>query len=191
MASNSNSMLIIGLAAVVGIVLFGCKLGIKQICKITGQTGVTGGDATPIGEFTVVGPGGRALTNEEVAELEEAYLHPRVSMTEAMEHLANMIVSDIDKGTYTQLGRNTLFELKADLFSNFKTDLAEVAEFNDMRLTPLEGRALAGYSRLVLELADINGIALAPGVEAAFQANLFAGTPGPGVITASRAAIIA
>jgi hypothetical protein len=183
MATNSNSMIIVLLAGIVGFVLFGCKLGIQPICKITGQKGGGLGGV----DLASLSPEQRLALEEELG-VEE---FPRVSMTEAMEHLANMIAADIDKGTYQQLGRNTLFELKADLFSNFKTDLAEVAEFNDMRLQPLEGRALAGYSRLVLELADINGIALAPGVEAAFQANLFAGTPGPGVITANRAVLIA
>ena len=133
------------------------------------------------------------LTEEQRAALEEELgveEFPRVSMTEAMEHIANMIVTDIDKGTFEQLGRSTLFELKADLYSNYKSDLSEVAEFNDMRLQPLEGRALALYSRLLLELAQVNGISLAPAIESAFQTNLFAGSPQPGMVTAQRSIIV-
>lgn len=187
----SNSTLVILLAGIVGIVLFGCRLGITPICKLTGKKpgeggSLFGGGTTGV-DLESLTPDQRAALEEELG-VEE---FPRVSMTEAMESIANMIVSDIDRGTYEQLSRNDLFELKADLFAHYKTDLAEIAEFNDQRLQPLEGRALSAYSRLVLELSEVNGIALSEAVEAAFYANLFAGTPGPGVVTASRAAIIA
>jgi len=169
MASGSNTTIIILIVGVVALLLFGCKMGIKVICKVTGKEE----EAAPVGE-----PG-------EEGGIPEQY--PIVSMTEALETIADMIVTDISKGTSEQLGRRTMFDLKADLFTNYKSDMAEIAEYNEMRLSPFEGEALALYSRLLLELAGINGIELAPAVESAFKSNLFASSPPPGTITASRA----
>ena len=184
-------MIIFLIVGIVAILLFGCNMGIEAICRITGKKK---GDPTfGVGTASPTGIDLSSLTEEQRAALEQELgveEFPRVSMSEAMEHIANMIVTDIDKGTFAQLGRSTLFELKADLYSNYKSDLSEVAEFNDMRLQPLEGRALALYSRLLLELAQINGIALAPAIESAFQTNLFAGSPTPGMITAQRSIIV-
>ena len=189
---GSNNMIILLIVGIVAILLFGCNMGISIICRVTGKkpgdpTLGAGPAGLPTGiDLSTLTPEQRASLEEELG-VEE---FPRVSMTEAMEHIANMLVSDIDKGTFEQLGRNTLFELKADLFTNYKSDLSEIAEYNDMRLQPLEGRALAMYSRLLLEVADINGIALAPAIESAFTTNLFAGSPMPGMVTAQRSVII-
>ena len=184
-------MIIMLIVGVVAILLFGCKMGLTFVCKVTGKRPEDpmfgAGTANPTGiDLTSLTPEQRMALEDELG-VEE---FPRVSLTEAMEHIANMMVQDIDKGTFAQLGRSTLFELKADLFTNYKSDLSEIAEFNDMRLQPLEGRALALYSRLLLELAQVNGIALAPAIESAFQTNLFAGSPTPGVVTAQRSVII-
>lgn len=188
---GSNNMIIFLIVGIVAILLFGCKMGLTFICRVTGKS-----PEDPVFGIGTPSPTGidlASLTPEQRAALEEELgveEFPRVSMAEAMEHIANMIVTDIDKGTFEQLGRSTLFELKADLYSNYKSDLSEVAEFNDMRLQPLEGRALALYSRLVLELSQVNGIALAPAISSAFQTNLFAGSPTPGMITAERSIIV-
>ena len=172
MASGSNTTIIILIVGIVALLLFGCKMGIKVICKVTGKE-EGGEEEAPVGV-----PG-------EEGGIPEQY--PIVSMTEALETIADMIVTDISKGTSEQLGRRTMFDLKADLFTNYKSDMAEIAEYNEMRLQPFEGEALALYSRLLLELAGINGIELAPAVESAFKSNLFASSPPPGTITASRA----
>jgi hypothetical protein len=188
---GSNNMIIFLIIGIVAILLFGCQMGLTFICRVTGKK--PGDPLLGSGTVNPTGVDLNTLTPEQRAALEEELgveEFPRVSSTEAMEHIANMIVKDIDAGTFEQLDRNLLFELKADLFANYKSDLAEVAEFNDMRLQPLEGRALALYSRLLLELAQVNGIALAPGIESAFQTNLFAGSPQPGIVTAQRSVII-
>lgn len=172
MASGSNNMIIILIVGIVALLLFGCKMGIKVICKVTGKEEESA-DTAPAQE-----PGTEGGIPEQ---------YPVVSMTEALETIADMIVTDISKGTSDQISRRAMFDLKADLFSNYKSDMAEIAEYNDMRLSPFEGEALALYSRLLLELAGINGIELAPAIESAFKSNLFASSPPPGTVTASRA----
>ena len=188
---SSNNMIIFLIVGIVALLLFGCNMGLTFVCRITGKK--KGDPMFGVGTASPTGVDLSSLTEEQRAALEEELgveEFPRVSMTEAMEHIANMMAQDIDKGTFAQVGRDTLFELKADLFSNYKSDLSEIAEYNDMRLQPLEGRALALYSRLLLEVAQVNGIALAPAIESAFQTNLFAGSPTPGMITANRSVII-
>lgn len=190
-SGGSNNMIIFLIVGIVAILLFGCQMGLTFICRVTGKR--PGDPLLGSGTVNPTGVDLASLTPEQRAALEEELgveEFPRVSMAEAMEHIANMMVRDIDAGTFEQLDRNLLFELKADLFTNYKSDLSEIAEFNDMRLQPLEGRALALYSRLLLELADINGIALAPGISSAFQTNLFAGSPQPGIVTAQRSIIV-
>jgi hypothetical protein len=191
MMGGGNTMIIFLIMGAIVLLFFGCNLGIEAICKLTGGRkggGLFGGGG---------GEGGVDLSQmspEQVAELQQQLgveEFPRVTLTEAMEYIANSMVTDIDKGTFTQLGRNRLFELKADLFTNYKSDLSEIAEFNDVRLQPLEGRSLALYSRLLLEVCRRNGIVLSPAVESAFRTNLFAGTPTPGVVTANRSVVVA
>lgn len=191
---SSNTLIIVVIVGLIGIVLFGCQLGLSFICGITGKRPGQGG----MGGGILGTPGGAVdlstLSTAEVAALQQELgveEFPRVTAAEAMEFIANSIVTDIDRSTYTQLHRNEIFELKANLFSFYKTDLLEIAEMNDMRLQPLEGRALSLYSRLLLEVARDNGISLAPGEESAFETNLFAGSPSPSQqITAQRSVII-
>lgn len=188
--NGNTTMYIMLIVGALVLLLFGCKLGIQPICQLTGRRPGAGGGGD-INQIlaTVQDPNLDEGTRD--ALLRELDPFPRVTLTEAMEYIANSIVTDIDKGTFTQLGRSRMFELKADLFTNYKSDLSEIAEMNDVRLAPLEGRPLALYSRLLLELCRRNGIALSPAVESAFRTNLFAGTPTPGIVTANFSAIIA
>jgi len=171
-------MIIFLIIGVVAVLLFGCNMGISAICKVTGRK-----QGDPILSFGGLGGDTGTAAPEGDADAEE---FPKVPMSQAMESIADMIIDDISKGTSEQISRRTLFELKADIFGNYKSDLAEIAEYNDMRLQPFEGRALALYSRLLLEVANINGVELAPTVEESFKVNLFpSSTPGP--VTAERA----
>ena len=178
MASSSNKMIIFLIVGIAAFLLFGCNMGVKAVCRLTGKE-----PGQPIFDFDFGGGNGEGAPAEGG---EEENPYPVVSMSEAMESIADMIVDDISKGTSEQISRRALSELKFDLFSNYKSDLAEIAEYNDMRLQPFENRALALYSRLLLEIASINGIELAPTVEESFKVNLFPeSTPGP--VTAQRA----
>jgi hypothetical protein len=164
MASDNTGLIFGGLMIIgTGIVLFlkGCDMGIKFFCR-----------------------------KEPVAPvLTEAELYPREAMTTVMEYIANQVVEDIDRNTYTELGRDRLFELKAMLFDKYKAWMEEIAEYNDQRLQPMEGRALAKYAQLILDVSRRAHISLNPAAEARFRALLFAGTPNIGNVTSNRVAI--
>ena len=70
-----------------------------------------------------------------------------------------------------------------------KTWMEEIADYNDQRLQPMEGRALAKYSQMVLDLARRSHVTLNPAAEAQFRAQLFAGTPSISNVTANRVLI--
>lgn len=162
---NEMAILMGGMILVVagGAILFkGCDLGIKSLCR------------KPIQEVPV-GVEGR---------------YPRVRLTEAMEYIANQIVQDIDANTFLTEGRERILRLKALVLDEYQDELEEIAEFNDVRLQPLQGRALAKYSQLVLKVARTAGISLNPDALLRYQANLFAGTPMSGNITANYAGVI-
>src|SRR5215510_8172413 len=125
-SSGSSNMIIFLIVGIVALILFGCNMGITFICRVTGKKagdpifGTGAGTVSPTGvDLTSLTPEQRAALEEELG-VEE---FPRVSATEAMENIANMMVQDIDKGTFEQLGRDTLFELKSDLYANYKSDL--------------------------------------------------------------------
>ena len=189
MANGNNMLYIVLIIGAIALLFFGCKMGITQLCKLTG--GKREDEGADVNSILTQLQDPSLDEGARQAIMNELDPYPRVTLTEAMEYIANSIVTDIDKGTFTQLGRSRMFELKADLFNNYKTDLSEIAEMNDVRLQPLEGRPLALYSRLLLEVCRRNGIALSPAVEASMRANLFAGTPTPGVVTANRSVIVA
>lgn len=155
-----SSGLMIGLVLMVGlgaVVLFkGCDLGISAVC------GLTGGAAAP--------PAAAAPPT-----IEDQF--PRQTLTTVMDHLANQATEDIDAGTYRALGRELKLNLKGMLLSHYKSWLEEIAEYNDYRLQPLTGRALAKYSLLIQDAARRMKIRLNPGQEALYRANQFAGTP--------------
>lgn len=166
MANDSNNTaLIFGGMVIIGGVLIlylkGCDLGIKFFCRAKIE------EAPPTTES----------------------LFPRERLTTVMEYIANQAVEDIDANTFLELGRDRKFELKALLFDKYKTWMEDIAEYNDVRLQPLQGRALAKYSQLVLDLCRRTGIRLNPAGEAMFRANLFAGSQNVGNITANRAAV--
>jgi len=186
---SGGMLLILGGGA---LLLFGCKMGIKFVCNLTGGKDILGG----------LGGGGSGdsggdlnldnLTPEQQAALKSKFgeQYPRVTLTEAMEFISNQVVSDIDKYTYQELGRNKVLNLKAQLLAHYKSFLQKIAEYNDMRLKPLEGRALAKYSLLILTVCKDNGIVLNPAAEAMMRANLFAGSPTLGQTTANIAFIV-
>lgn len=176
MATSSNNIIIFLIIGIAIFILFGCNLGINAVCKLTGKK-----KGDPILDFGGGDTGADAPEGEEGPEQ-----YPKVSMSQAMESIADMIIDDISKGTSEQISRRALSEIKFDIFSNYKSDLAEIAEYNDMRMAPFEGRALALYSRLLLEVSSINGIELAPTVEESFKVNLFPESS-PGPVTANRA----
>jgi hypothetical protein len=165
MSNGSGMMMVMGgmmmIGAAVLVYFKGCSMGIKMFCKEE--------------------PLPPAPTLEQ--------LYPRERTTTVMEYIANQAVEDIDANTFTQLGRNRKFELKSMLFDKYKRWMEEVAEFNDMRLAPMEGRALAKYSQMILDLCRRANISLNPAAEAQFRANLFAGTPSLGNITSNRVII--
>jgi hypothetical protein len=192
----SSSLLII-LALGVGLYLFGCRLGIKQICSMTGQTAPGDTTAPPVdttgappvgidpttGQPIPAAPVG--LTQQQQLDLS----FPRVSSIQAMEYISNQATEDIDKYTYAELGTALKLNIKATLLANYKVWLQSIAEYNDMRLTPLTGRALAKYSEMILDVTRRFNIALNPAATAMFRANEFAGTPMMGTVTASMAKI--
>jgi len=114
-------------------------------------------------------------------------LYPRERILTVMEYIANQVVADIDANTFLELGRDRLLELKSLLFDKYKNWMEDIAEFNDYRLSPLSGRALAKYSQLILDVARRSRIRLNPAGEALFRANLFAGSQNVGSLTPTRA----
>jgi hypothetical protein len=177
---------IVGLA--VGAYMFGCKLGIKKICEIKKESpsgGAAGGlPMDPTGAIDL-----ESMDPEQVAQLQKTFGEefPRVSLTECMEFIANQAVLDIDKHTYAELGREGVFELKAELLDDYQGWLTKIAEYNEVRLKPLEGRALAKYSSLILDVTRRKNIRLNPQAEAMYRANLFAGSPTQGNVTSNMA----
>lgn len=171
--------------------MFGCKMGIKKICEIKNESAAGGGaGALPMDEM-----GGLDLESmdpEQVAQLKQTFGEefPRVSLTEAMEYIANQAVLDIDKFTYMELGREGVFELKAELLDDYQGWLTKIAEYNEVRLQPLEGRALAKYSSLILDVCRRKNIRLNPQAEAMYRANLFSGSPTQGNVTSNLALAI-
>lgn len=183
----SQVIIIALLAAAAGLYLFGCKLGIKKICEITGGTAGGGAGALPTDETGAIDIEG--MDPEQVAQLRSTFGEefPRVSLTEAMEFIANQAVLDIDKYTYAELGRDGVFELKSRLLDDYQGWLTKIAEYNEVRLKPLEGRALAKYSSMILDVTRRENIRLNPAAEAMFRSNLFAGSPTQGNLTANMA----
>ena len=162
MGDNDIAIVMGGLLLVVagGALLFkGCDLGIQSLCR------------KPLEEVPV--------------GIEGQF--PRVRMSEAMEYIANQIVQDIDASTFLTEGRERLFEIKGLLFDDFQDELEEVAEYNDVRLQPLQGRALSKYSQLLMKVARRAGISLNPDALLRYQANLFAGTPMSGNLSVNYA----
>jgi hypothetical protein len=159
---GDNTGLIFGGLMIIGtgMVLFlkGCDLGISFFCRKEPEPPVPTADE----------------------------LYPRERMTTVMEYIANQVVEDIDRNTYTELGRNRLFELKGLLFDKYKNWMEEIADYNDQRLQPMEGRALAKYAQLVLDVSRRFHVRLNPAAEARFRALLFSGTPNIGNVTANR-----
>jgi hypothetical protein len=182
-------MLIVGAAA---LFLFGCRLGIKQICELTKQSpgggaAVGGGAGLPMDETGAIDL--ESMDPEQVAQLKKTFGEefPRVTLTEAMEFIANQAVLDIDKYTYAELGRTGIFELKAEILDDYQGWLTQIAEYNDVRLQPLQGRALAKYSSMILDVCRRKNIRLNPQAEAMFRSNLFAGSPTQGNVTSNMA----
>ena len=142
-----DSGMLIGLVAVLGIgafILFkGCDMGITAVC------GIMGGGAAP--------PAAAALPPTAEEEF------TREAPTTVMDFIANQATEDIDANTYRQLGRELKLNVKATLLASYKSWLEEIAEYNDYRLQPLTGRALAKYSLLILEVTRKMGIRLNPG----------------------------
>ena len=109
----------------------------------------------------------------------------RQPLSSVMDYIANQAVEDIDANTYRELGRELKFNLKGTLLSHYKSWLEAIAEYNDVSLKPLQGRALAKYSLLILDVCGRMKIRLNPAAEATYRANLFAGTPMLGQATAN------
>jgi len=146
-----------------GAILFkGCDLGIQSLCR------------KPLEEVPISTEG----------------RYPRVRLSEAMEYIANQMVQDIDANTFLTEGRERMFRLKAIILDDFYDEVLEIAEFNDVRLQPLQGRALAKYSQLILKVSRAAGISLNPDALLRYQANLFAGSPMTGNVTANYAGVI-
>lgn len=143
----------------------------------------TGATVDPTTGLPVAGT--PALTQQQQLDL----TFPRVSSIQAMEYISNQATEDIDKYTYAELGTALKLNIKATLLANYKVWLQSIAEYNDMRLTPLTGRALAKYSEMILDVTRRFNIALNPAATAMFRANEFAGTPMMGTVTASMAKI--
>lgn len=187
---GNSSMLIMLLAVAAALYLFGCKLGIKQICSMLNQTppaeAITDTTTAPITDTTTpTTTGTPQLTQEQQLDL----TYPRVNAIQAMEFISNQATEDIDKYTYAELGTALKLNIKASMLANYKSWLETIAEYNDMRLTPLVGRALAKYSEMVLDVTRRFNIQLNPAAESMFRANLFAGTPMMGTVQASMARI--
>jgi len=156
-------LLIVG----VGIVLFRCKLGIKQLCP-EGDGGAAA--APPTAPTTAAG-------QPTAQQISAASGFPAVTLTEGMQYIANQCVNDIDKNTFQQFSTNFVLNLEADVLERHKDALALIYNYNGMSLQPMQGRALAAYSQLVLTVAREHGIALNPPYEAMVRSNLFAGSP--------------
>lgn len=172
--------------------MMSCQLGIRSLCEMTQRMGLGGGGGAAAKPqlFTETGElNPEALSEEEMALLQSQFGEefPRTTLTEAMEYIANQAVMDIDRGTYTELGRDRVFDLKAELLDDYQGYLTQIAEYNDVRLQPLQGRALARYSLMILDLTRRKNIRLNPAYEAELRANLFAGSPTSGTPTANMA----
>ena len=156
--------LIVGGVMVIGtfMVLYfkGCDLGVDFFCKA-----------------------------EPVAPTSPTEAFPRERMSTVIEYIANQAVEDIDANTFIELGRDRKFEIKAMLFDKYKRWMEEIADYNDQRLQPMEGRALVKYSQMILDVARRSRISLNPAAEAQFRAQLFAGTPSISNVTANRVLI--
>lgn len=139
-------------------------------------------DTTPDTTGTTGTP---ALTQQQQLDL----TYPRVSSITILEFIANQATEDIDKYTYAELGTALKLNIKASLLANYKSWLQTIGEYNDMRLTPLTGRALAKYSEMVLDVSRRFNIQLNPAAEAMYRANEFAGTPMMSTVTAFSARV--
>ena len=77
-----------------------------------------------------------------------------------MRYYAQRVAEELDKYKEGALTRTTKFNLEGFVLQHYKSWLKKIAEYQNYQIKTLEGKGLAKFSGLVLEVASKRGIKL-------------------------------